>query len=44
MQITMVLERVKERILEYLAVQDRFKQNQRPNLCLVGPPGWVKPH
>ena len=32
------LEKVKERILEYLAVQQRVKALKGPNLCLVGPP------
>ncbi|MGK7295584.1 MAG: endopeptidase La [Candidatus Wenzhouxiangella sp. M2_3B_020] len=36
------LERVKERILEYLAVQQRVKQLKGPILCLVGPPGVGK--
>ncbi len=36
------LERVKERILEYLAVQSRVKQMKGPILCLVGPPGVGK--
>ncbi|MCB1591816.1 MAG: endopeptidase La [Alphaproteobacteria bacterium] len=36
------LERVKERILEYLAVQLRTKQVKGPILCLVGPPGVGK--
>ncbi|GAB4360089.1 MAG: endopeptidase La [Methylohalobius crimeensis] len=36
------LERVKERILEYLAVQQRVKKMQGPILCLVGPPGVGK--
>ncbi|NKF51779.1 endopeptidase La [Shewanella sp. WXL01] len=36
------LERVKERILEYLAVQSRVKQLKGPILCLVGPPGVGK--
>ncbi len=36
------LEKVKERILEYLAVQQRVKQNKGPILCLVGPPGVGK--
>ncbi|MDG2956300.1 endopeptidase La [Bisgaard Taxon 10/6] len=36
------LERVKERILEYLAVQSRLNQIKGPILCLVGPPGVGK--
>lgn len=36
------LEKVKERILEYLAVQSRTKQIKGPILCLVGPPGVGK--
>jgi len=36
------LERVKERILEYLAVQQRVKRLKGPILCLVGPPGVGK--
>jgi ATP-dependent Lon protease len=36
------LERVKERILEYLAVQQRVKVIKGPILCLVGPPGVGK--
>jgi len=36
------LEKVKERILEYLAVQARVKQMKGPILCLVGPPGVGK--
>jgi len=36
------LEKVKERILEYLAVQQRVKQMKGPILCLVGPPGVGK--
>ncbi|OOF68733.1 endopeptidase La [Rodentibacter caecimuris] len=36
------LERVKERILEYLAVQSRLNQIRGPILCLVGPPGVGK--
>ena len=36
------LERVKERILEYLAVQRRVKKLRGPILCLVGPPGVGK--
>jgi ATP-dependent Lon protease len=36
------LEKVKERILEYLAVQQRVKKLRGPILCLVGPPGVGK--
>jgi ATP-dependent Lon protease len=36
------LEKVKERILEYLAVQGRTGQLKGPILCLVGPPGVGK--
>lgn len=36
------LEEVKERILEYLAVQKRVKKVKGPVLCLVGPPGVGK--
>ena len=36
------LEKVKERILEYLAVQTRTKKLKGPILCLVGPPGVGK--
>ena len=36
------LEKVKERILEYLAVQQRAKKVKGPILCLVGPPGVGK--
>ncbi len=36
------LEKVKERILEYLAVQTRVKQMKGAILCLVGPPGVGK--
>lgn len=36
------LERVKERILEYLAVQSRLNKLKGPILCLVGPPGVGK--
>jgi len=36
------LEKVKERILEYLAVQQRTRKLKGPILCLVGPPGVGK--
>ena len=36
------LEKVKERILEYLAVQQRVRRLKGPILCLVGPPGVGK--
>lgn len=36
------LEKVKERIIEYLAVQQRVKRMKGPILCLVGPPGVGK--
>jgi ATP-dependent Lon protease len=36
------LEKVKERILEYLAVQQRVNSMKGPILCLVGPPGVGK--
>ncbi len=36
------LEKVKERILEYLAVQQRVRKLKGPVLCLVGPPGVGK--
>lgn len=36
------LEKVKERILEYLAVQQRMRKVKGPIVCLVGPPGVGK--
>ena len=36
------LEKIKDRIIEYLAVQQRMKKPKGPILCLVGPPGVGK--
>ena len=36
------LEKIKERVMEYLAVQQRSKKLRGPILCLVGPPGVGK--
>ena len=36
------LEKVKERVLEYLAVRTLTKKGNGPILCLVGPPGTGK--
>ena len=36
------LEKVKERILEYLAVRNQTRKGETPILCLVGPPGTGK--
>jgi ATP-dependent Lon protease len=36
------LDKVKDRIIEYLAVQQRMQKNKSPILCLVGPPGVGK--
>ena len=37
------LEKAKERVLEYLAVQKMVKRLKGPILCLVGPQEWGKP-
>lgn len=37
------LEKVKERILEYLSVRKLTSQGRGPILCFVGPPGWARP-
>ena len=36
------MEKVKERILEFLAVRRKKKKGESPILCLVGPPGTGK--
>jgi ATP-dependent Lon protease len=36
------LEKVKERILEYLAVCNLTNQVKGPVICFVGPPGWAR--
>jgi ATP-dependent Lon protease len=41
-RIITVSRKVKERILEYLAVQQRTKKVKGPILCFVGPPGVGK--
>ena len=37
------LDKVKRRILEYLAVRKLNPQVKGPILCLAGPPGWARP-
>ena len=38
------LEKVKERVIEYLAVRQLTKNMKGPILCFVGPPGWGNVH